>query len=421
MSVTLSPTDREILNGARGAGPQMAMTILVRMADVYRASNLMDISAAHIDSSIYMGVATMEYAERLADLGARVSVPSSLNVTGVDEHGWQEWSVPAQHAENARRQMVAYEAMGCIPTWTCAPYQTEHRPVFGQQIAAGESNAICFYNSVIGARTERYPDLLDICAAITGRVPATGLHLAENRGGTVHLQLVGIPAALQDDDSFYPVLGHLIGGIEPDGIPVISGIEVEMSDDRHKAVCAGAASSGAVALYHMVGFTPEAHTLDAAFLGRIPELAIELGMEEFRTAYRHLSTAKDDKLDMVVLGSPHFSVAEFRKLAPLLQGQTRHENVEFLVTCSRAVRMIAGELGLLHSLRAFGGRITVDTCPLASPMLPERIKCLMTNSAKYAYYSPGLLNTEVTYARLEDCIHSAIEGRVIRDETIWLS
>ncbi len=421
MPVNLSPADLEMLHGERGAGPKMAMSILVRMADVYGAVNLMDISAAHIDSSIYMGIATMEYAERLAGLGAQVIVPSTLNVSGVDEHGWTEWAVPADIAENARRQMVAYERMGCIPTWTCAPYQTEHRPVFGQQIAAGESNAICFFNSVIGARTERYPDLLDICAAITGRVPETGLHLAENRGGTVHLRLVDIPTALQDDDSFYPVLGHLIGGIEPDGIPVISGINVEVTDDRHKAVCAGAASSGAVALYHMVGLTPEASTLEEAFLGFVPDSAIDIGMEDIREAYRHLSTASGDKLDMVVLGSPHFSIAEFRKLAPLLHGHTRHRNVEFLVTCSRAVRLLAGELGLLHALEAFGGRITVDTCPLASPMLPERIKCLMTNSAKYAYYSPGLLNTEVTYARLEDCVRSAIEGRVIRDETIWLS
>ena len=202
---------------------------------------------------------------------------------------------------------------------------------------------------------------------------------------------------------------------------MVSGIEVEVGDDRHKAVCAGAASSGAVALYHMVGITPEATTLEEAFLGNVPDSTIELGMDRFREAYRHLSTATGDKLDMVVLGSPHFSIAEFRNLAPLLEGHTRHRDVEFLVTCSRAVRLLAGELGLLSSLEAFGGRITVDTCPLASPMLPERIKCLMTSSAKYAYYSPGLLNTEVTYGRVEDCVRSAIAGRVRRDEAIWLS
>ncbi len=421
MGVTFTSNDRAMLEGEQGPGPAMAMSILVRMAEVYAVDALMDITAAHIDSSIYMGIATMEYAERLAHLGAKVVVPSTLNVSGIDEHGWSEWAVPPETAENARRQMKAYEAMGCIPTWTCAPYQTEHRPVFGQQIASGESNAICFFNSVIGARTERYPDLLDICAAITGRVPAAGLHLSENRRGTALIQLTDIPFELQDDDSFYPVLGHLIGGIEPDGVPVIMGLDAEVSEDRHKAVCAGAASSGAVALYHMVGKTPEAPTLQDAMQGRSPERTIRISMDEVRESYRHLSTSTSDTLDMVVLGSPHFSLDEFKRLSPLLQGKKRHPDVEFLVTCSRTMRLIAGEMGLLDSLTAFGGKLTVDTCPLASPMLPERIKHLMTNSAKYAYYSPGLLNTAVSYARLEDCVESAVQGRVIRDERIWLS
>ncbi|PIQ63079.1 MAG: hypothetical protein COV99_04450, partial [Bacteroidetes bacterium CG12_big_fil_rev_8_21_14_0_65_60_17] len=182
-NIELTASDQAMLDGQEGPATQMAMRILVRMLPVFGAQRLMDVSAAHIDSSVYMGPATMEYAERLAELGARVRVPSTLNVAGVDEHGWSEWSVPADVADGAIRQMRAYEKMGCIQTWTCAPYQTEHRPTFGQQIAAGESNAICFFNSVIGARTARYPDLLDICAAITGRVPAAGLHLDEGRHG----------------------------------------------------------------------------------------------------------------------------------------------------------------------------------------------------------------------------------------------
>ena len=170
-----------MLNGDGGPAQALAMSILVRMADVYGATELMDISQAHIDSTIYLGDATLEFAERLASLGARVAVPTSLNVSGVDECGWKDWAVKAEWAAKAARQMLAYERMGAVPTWTCAPYQTHMRPVFGQQIAWGESNAISFANSVIGARTERYPDLLDICCAITGRVPAVGLHLTENR------------------------------------------------------------------------------------------------------------------------------------------------------------------------------------------------------------------------------------------------
>jgi len=131
-----------------------------------------------------------------------------------------------------------------LPTWTCAPYQTEWRPRFGQQIAWGESNAIIFANSVLGARTERYPDLLDICCAITGRVPAVGLHLTENRAGDLLLVIQDVPLSLQSNESFYPVLGHLIGKIAQDHIPVITGLGVTPSEDQLKAL--GAAQKGAL-------------------------------------------------------------------------------------------------------------------------------------------------------------------------------
>lgn len=183
MPLQLSRRDRTMLQGGAGPAAQMAMSIIVRMAEVQGARRLIDITQAHIDSAIYVGEAGLEFAERLAGLGARVAAPTTLNVSGLDEHGWQAWAVPPEWAEKARRQMVAYQRMGCAPTWTCAPYQAQPRPRYGQQIAWGESNAVVFANSVIGARTERYPDLLDICCAITGRAPAVGLHLAGNRAG----------------------------------------------------------------------------------------------------------------------------------------------------------------------------------------------------------------------------------------------
>ena len=128
--VRLSARDREMLDGVHGAAPRLAMSILVRMAEVYGASELMDISQAHIDSTLYLGDATLEFAERLASLGARAAVPTSLNVSGVDQCGWKEWAVPPEWAAKAARQMLAYERMGAVPTWTCAPYQTAMRPSF---------------------------------------------------------------------------------------------------------------------------------------------------------------------------------------------------------------------------------------------------------------------------------------------------
>src|SRR5580765_2331632 len=230
--MNLTDRDQEMLKGDRGPAAALAMSILVRMAAVYGASELMDVSQAHIDSTIYLGDATLEFAERLASLGARVAVPTSLNVSGVDECGWKDWAVSPEWAAKAARQMLAYERMGAVPTWTCAPYQTQMRPAFGQQIAWGESNAIAFANSVIGARTERYPDLLDICCAITGRVPAVGLHLAENRAGQLLMTLTGVPAPLQRDSQFFAVLGHLVGKIAGDWIPVVDGLVVRPPEDQ---------------------------------------------------------------------------------------------------------------------------------------------------------------------------------------------
>jgi hypothetical protein len=354
-------------------------------------------------------------------LGARVAVPTTLNVGGVDECGWKEWAVSPEWAAKAARQMLAYERMGAVPTWTCAPYQTRMRPSFGQQIAWGESNAIAFANSVIGARTERYPDLLDICCAITGRAPAAGLHLTPNRAGQLLLRLVGIPEALQRDDQFFAVLGHLVGKHAEDRIPVVDGVLIDPPEDHLKAFAAAVASSGRVGLFHIVGITPEAPSLDAAFQGPAPEAAIEITMADLRSARDELTTADGDDLDMVILGSPHFSIAEFKELAPLVTAQRRHPRVRFLVTSSRLMRELAHEAGVLAPILKFGAEITLDTCILTSPMLPPEIKTLMTNSAKYAYYAPSLLNTRVTFGSLADCVRSAVEGRVVRDDSLWRS
>ncbi len=306
MTLSLTDSDLNKLHGDQGPATQMAMSILVQMAEIFDAAELMDITAAHIDSTIYIGEAGLEYAERLARLGARVAVPTTLNVSGLDEHHWQEWAVPAEWARNAHRQMLAYQSMGCIPTWTCAPYQTDWKPKFGQQIAWGESNAIIFANSVLGARTERYPDLLDICCAITGRVPAVGLHLTENRAGDLLLVIQDVPLSLQSNESFYPVLGHLIGKIAQDRIPVITGLRVTPSEDQLKALGAAAASSGTVALFHMVGVTPEAPTQEAAFQGRQPSRVVPVTLEMLRAARQRINHRRRRSIRYGRSGKPTF-------------------------------------------------------------------------------------------------------------------
>jgi len=200
---------------------------------------------------------------------------------------------------------------------------------------------------------------------------------------------------------------------------VIEGMEVSPDEDKLKAFGAAAASSGGVALFHMVGVTPEAPTLEAALHGQRPAENIEVTMDRLRESREELTHTDHTELHMVVLGSPHFSLHEFQRLSGMLKGKRKHPNVQFLVTSSRAMTQLAQKAGFLGALESFGAKITVDTCILTTPMLPAEIQYLMTNSAKFAYYSPGLLKKKIAFGSLQDCVNSAIEGRVVRDERLW--
>ena len=423
MSVALSEKDRGMLNGEHGEATQLAMSILVRMAEVYGATEMMDVTQAHIDGCGLLRAAGLEFAETLAALGGRVFIPTTLNMLPLDLQNWRQFGVPEDFAAKAIRLAKAYTDMGCIPTWTCAPYQGYLTPRFGQQIAWAESNAIVYANSVLGARTNRYGDYIDICAAITGRVPKHGLHLKHNRKGQVLLRLVDIEPAVLWDDTLYPVLGHLIGPLAQDKIPVIEGLPAGANGDQLKALGAAAASSGAVALFHAIGVTPEANTLEEAFQGDAPERVIDIHPSDLLAARADLSTAEEGaKLDLVVLGCPHFSFAEFEQLAELIQAekaQSIHPDVKFIVTSNQVAYSLLQRSDFMDVLIAFGVQITLDTCVFHTPIVPPDAKVMMTNSGKCAYYAPGELGLQVAFGGMADCVRSAARGFVCREETLW--
>jgi predicted aconitase len=311
--------------------------------------------------------------------------------------------------------------MGARATFTCAPYQTEHAPVFGEQIAWSESNAVAFANSVIGARTNRYGDYLDICCALTGRAPAAGFHLDEPRLATVVVQLRSIPPELPLRDDFYPVLGYLLGSIVSDEIAVVTGLECQPTEDQLKAMAAAAASSGEVAMFHIAGVTPEAQTLARALGNRPARRAVTVSMVELRQARQALTTATGTRLDVVAFGSPHCSLSECRTLAKLMSGCQASSLVEVFITTSRAVRDLLARSGELAVLEAFGARVTADTCIVVAPLVKPNAEVLMTNSAKYAHYGPGLLGVDSVFATTEECVASAIAGHVVRAEGPWLA
>ncbi|MBW3592846.1 MAG: aconitase X catalytic domain-containing protein [Actinobacteria bacterium] len=420
MPLELDERDRRLLRGAEGDGAALAMRILTRMAEVSGARRLIDVTSAHVDGCLYHGEAGLDFAERLVAGGARVSVPTTLNVGSLDLLHPHLFRGDATTRERARRLMDCYVALGCEPTWTCAPYQLARRPAFGDQIAWAESNAIVFANSVLGARTNRYGDFVDACAAIAGRVPDSGLHRTQARRGQALFRLVDVPRRLLAADALYPVLGHLVGQETGTLIPVLDGLPASTTEDQLKALGAAAASSGSVGLFHAVGVTPEAPTLEAAFGGTPPLTTVDVTAARLRRARDALTTTGDGALGAVSVGTPHFSVREFEILVGLLAHAPRvRATVDFYVSTGRDVLAEVERRGWGGALEAAGVEVVVDTCTYVTPVLRKTDGAVMTNSAKWAYYAPGNLGVDVVFGSLEECVRSAVAGRVWRDPRLW--
>ena len=413
----LTPPEKALLEGASGGAVRLAMRIVVRMGEILGARELVEITSSHIDGCLYHGDGGVEFAERLVELGGRVAVPSTLNVGALDLLNPARVRASDRRRRMALRQMKAYQALGCTPTWTCAPYQAGHRPAAGDHVAWGESNAVAFANSVLGARTNRYGDFMDICCALAGRAPRTGLHLDERRRATVVVDTGGVAAALKRRDVFYPVLGTWLGGAVGDRVAVVTDLPASVSEDQLKAMGAAAASSGAVGLFHVEGVTPEAPDLKAALDGSNPDAVIALEPDALRAARDSLSTAVTEHIDAVAVGSPHFSLGEFAQLEALLPGKPFA--VPFYVCTGRSEYGRLEADGRLARFLDAGVEVVVDTCVVVTPILPPRDGVLMTNSGKFAHYTPSNTGYGVVYGSLEDCVRSAIRGRVWRDESLW--
>jgi predicted aconitase len=413
MALALSSLDHALLDGAHGDAARFAMRLLVRFAEAVDAERFIDAEAAHIDGCLYLGEVSLDFVEHLVALGGRVRVPTTLNVGSVDLIHPELFRGDAVVRAGGTRLMKAHEELGCLPTFTCAPYQTMFRPRFGAQIAWAESNAIVFANSVLGARTNRYGDFIDLCCAITGLLPFYGLHVAENRRARVLIEVADLPPEWEEAGLACVAVGHIIGRRCGDRIPAVTGLPPIASEDDLKALGAVAASAGGVAMFHAIGLTPEAPTVDAAFQGFAPEETIRLSAEDLRDTIRHLSTVPDGTaLAAISLGTPHFSLDEFARLMPLLDGST--PPIDVYVNTSRDVLARLEENGWAQRLRDAGVTLVIDTCTYVTAIMRDMTGAVMTNSGKWAYYAPGNLGVEVAFGSLADCMASARAGRVVR-------
>jgi predicted aconitase len=408
--VELDTDEAAMLRGDRGESVAIAMRIMVAAAKMESAQRFVAISAAHIDGCLYHGPSSMDFVRALSGPGAHVAVPTTLNVGGLDLMSPELFIGSAQQSADARALMDAYLRLGCAPTFTCAPYQLPGRPRRGDDVAWAESNAIVFGNSVIGLRTNRYGDLIDICAALTGRVPLAGFHLEENRRGGAHFTVHADVLAKVDADLLPSLLGHHIGRRCGTDVPVLSGVgDVAVDEDWLKHFGAAAASSGGVAMFHVVGVTPEAPDLEAAFQGHAVVPPSLITLSDVEQATRELTTASaTSRLGGVSVGTPHLSRTQLRKLAMLLDGRT--VSVPTYATTSRTV--LAAEPDAEAVLREAGVAIVRDTCTYGQSAIMSPDGTVLTNSAKWAYYAPANLGFSVALASIEDCVESAVAGEI---------
>ena len=417
---TLSPRDRLFLEGHFGAAGRAAMRIVIQSAQLEGATELIDIDMAHVDGCFYQGPGSLAFATKLADMGGKVQVPSTMNAICVDRRQWRRQGVPAEMGAPSDALAEAYVRMGVQPTYTCAPYLLGGKPKAGQQIGWAESNAVVFANAVIGARTMKYPDYLDICLALTGRAPKADCHLDAPRLATVRID---VPVKGPLDDAYYATLGYHLGKIATNEIPVLCGLEKSgASHDDLKAFGAAFATTSAAPMFHVAGVTPEAPTVEAAVDATKPLRHVVVTVEELEETWRELNSAETAEVGLVALGNPHFSLSECEALAKLCEGRTKAAGVALIVTLGREVYEAAMASGAVAKIERFGGSFVNDTCwcLIAEPVIPPGTGNIMTNSGKYAHYGTTAVGRGFHLHSLGDCVEAACTGRARANLPAWL-
>jgi len=415
--IQLSRDEQSLLDGGQGPGVQRAMEIVVTLGRIYGAGRLVPIASAHISGVSYknLGEAGLAFLSKWAEEGARARVRAWLNPMGMEADRWSEMGIPAEFAEPQLAVIDAFRRMEVLPTLSCTPYLLAEEIVQpGQHLAWAESSAVVFANSVLGARTNREGGPSALAAAIVGCTACYGYHLDEARQAT-HVVEVGAPL---DTVADFGALGQIVGRQVGSGVPYFADLGRWLpalpgdiccgseAVDRLKALGASLAAYGAVALFHVAGYTPEAAAMGEDLLG--PDLQV-LQVEGLEDAYAAMNDEGTLEIDLVSLGCPHASLAEIAQVAEFVRGQQL--SARLWVTTARRTREHAMAEGWVQIIEAAGGRVVADTCTVVAPLRLLGVSSLATNAAKTACYAPAHSGVRVRFGTMEQCLRAALSGR----------
>ena len=464
-SLRLNSSDEAILNGAHGVAARQAMEVVVTMAIAQGAKELRSVSRGHVDGCILAHAANLIFAEHMRDLGAKVIIPTTINAISVDRENWRAQGVDEDFGSRASRLADAYVDVGCTRTFTCAPYLLDESelPARHEDIAWSESNAVFYANTVLGCRTEKLPDYLDLCIAMTGRAPCTGMYTSAGRAPHRVLRIdVSSPSARKernrrrscdgsvrdedededddngsisggtddddDDDAMWPLIGWLAGKLSPDRIPLLRGLEgYVMTSDNLKNLCAAFGTTSGAPMLHIRGHTPEAESVRiAAGADRcsITRADLHQAWHELNMNFwlRH-SDVHVRRVDLVAVGSPHASLTEMRKIVELLDGRVCHRETQTIVCVGRAVLRKAMLEGVAAKLDAAGVRVIQDLCwcSITTPYFPDDARVVLTSSGKYAHYGNGLCGRDMMFASMATCVEAMVSGVIHRGDPMPFS
>ncbi|MBN2602569.1 MAG: aconitase X catalytic domain-containing protein [Candidatus Thermoplasmatota archaeon] len=391
----LTKDEEKILDGEHGEVMERMFRLLARLGDIYGADQMIPVGSVQVAGVSYKSIGDpgMEFLEDMASKGTKVKVLTFLNPAGMDLENWKKLGFPKEFAKNQLQIMQSFKEMGIIITSTCTPYLAGNLPRFREHIAWSESSAVSFSNSVIGARTNREGGPSALAAGICGKTPNYGLHLWQERQPNVR---VDVSARLEFSSDF-GALGYYVGKQVKNKIPYFTGIK-DADTDQLKALGAAMAASGAVALYHVEGLTPEADLVEKKGLE-----TISIGEKELKDTYEKLNTGKNP--DIVILGCPHASLREISLVAQQIEG--KHLKKPLWICTSRMMKEAADRMGFTDTIEKAGGHVVGDTCMVVSPIEQMGYKTTGVNSGKAANYLPGFCKQEVVFAN----IYYLLEGQ----------
>jgi len=404
----LTACEKALLNGDYGQEAKQLMEVMLKVAEINGATELVEVKNVQIGSTGILAVggeSGINFLGRLADAGIRFRIPAFTNTVSVDINQWQRIGIPREYAEAQLKGIETWARLGAIINCSCMPFICGAIPKLGDHVGYSDTATVIFANSYFGARTNVESDLLTLAAAICGRIPSFGYHLDENRLGQV---LVNVKAKLRQETD-YDALGYHVGRIVQDKVPVFRNLDENMSTQAFMQLGSALASTGVVPLFHCLGITPEVRQNPYLYGEKNVTAEIEVTDKEVRATYRELNTTTDPKIDLVFIGCPHCTVEKVKYVADVLADRKICKGVEVWISTPGVVRELALRSGDVQRIERTGAKVLSDTCVVLAPTGVLGYRSLATDSAKSRVYMSDF-GLNVRFGTTEQCLEAAVKG-----------